>query len=108
MTLNNDTSDGLVNGATGILQRIEYGTRSDTQTRVPCVLWMEFDDPTVEKEKRANSKVRYLRDSTILKSWTPIGLEMRRFRRGKGVSCDRIVRKQFPFIVAEALTIHKS
>ena len=27
MTINNDTSDGLVNGATGILQRIEYGTR---------------------------------------------------------------------------------
>ena len=30
MTLNNNTSGGLVNGATGILQRIEYGTRSDT------------------------------------------------------------------------------
>ena len=108
MTLNNDTSDGLVNGATGILQRIEYGTRSDTQTRVPCVLWMEFDDPTVGKEKRANSKACYLRDSTILKSWSPIGLETRRFQRGKGVSCYRIVSKQFPFIVAEALTIHKS
>ena len=108
MTLNNDTSDGLVNGATGLLQRIEYGTRSDTQVRVPCVLWMEFDDPTVGKEKRANSKARYLRDSTISKSWTPIELETRRFLRGKGVSCYRIVRKQFPFIVAEALTIHKS
>ena len=108
MTLNNDTSDGLVNGATGILQRIEYGTRSATQLRVPCVLWMEFDDPTVGKEKRANSKARYLRDNTILKSWTPIGLETRRFQRGKSVSCYRIVRKQFPFIVAEALTIHKS
>ena len=43
-----------------------------------------------------------------MKTWTPIGLETRRFQRGKGVSCYRIVRKQFPFIVAEALTNHKS
>ena len=108
MTINNDTLDGLVNGATGILQRIEYGTRRDTQARVPCILWIEFDDPTVGTEKRANSKARYLRDNTILNTWTPIGLETRRFQRGKGVSCYRIVRKQFPFILAESLTNHKS
>ena len=36
MTINSDTPD--VNGATGILQRIEWGTRKDTQARVPCVL----------------------------------------------------------------------
>ena len=105
MTINNDTSDGLVNGATGILQRIEYGTRKDTQARVPCILWIEFDDPTVGKEKRANSKARYLHDNTILKTWTPIGLETRRFQRGNGVSCYRIVRKQFPFIVAVVVHI---
>ena len=35
MTINNNTSDGLVNGATGILQRIEYGTRRYTQARIP-------------------------------------------------------------------------
>ena len=38
----------------------------------------------------------------------PIGLETRRFHGGKGVSCYRIVRKQFPLIVADALTNHKS
>ena len=108
MTLNTDIQDGLVNGATGILQRIEYGTKSDTLERVPCILWIEFDDPTVGKEKRAESKYRYLRNKTIQRNWTPIGLETRRFQRGKGVSCYKIVRKQFPFIVAEALTIHKS
>ena len=95
MTINNDMSDGLVNGATGILQRIQYGTRRDTQARVPCILWIEFDDPTVGTEKRTNSKARYLRDNTILKTWILIGLETRRFQRKKGVSCYRIVRKQF-------------
>ena len=84
MTINNDTSDGLVNGATGIQQRIEYGTRRDTQARVPCILWIEFDDPTVGTGNRANSKARYLRDNTILNTWTPVGLETRRFQRGKG------------------------
>ena len=108
MTLNSDIQDGLVNGATGILQRIEYGTKRNTLERVPCILWIEFDDPTVGKEKRAESKYRYLRNKTIQSNWTPIGLETRRFQRGKGVSCYNIVRKQFPFIVAEALTIHKS
>ena len=42
MTINNDTSDGLVNGATGILQRIEYGTRREAQARVPSILWMSL------------------------------------------------------------------
>ena len=108
MTINNDTSYGLVNGATDILHRIEYGTRRDTQNRVPCILWIEFDDPTVGTEKQANSKARYFRDNTILKTWITIGLETIRFQRGKGVSCYRIVRKQFPFVVAEALTNHMS
>ena len=68
MTRNNDTSDGLVNGATGILQRIKYATMRDTQARVPCILWIEFDDQTVGTEKRANTKARYLSDNTILKT----------------------------------------
>ena len=95
MTLNTDIQDGLVNGATGILQRIEYGTKSDTLERVPCILWIEFDDPTVGKEKRAESKYRYLRNKTIQRNWTPIGLETRRFQRGKGVSCYKIVGNSF-------------
>ena len=59
MTLNNDTLDGLVNGATGLLRKIVYGTQSDTLERVPCILWIEFDDPTVGKDKRAKSQHRY-------------------------------------------------
>ena len=46
MTINNDASAGLVNGATGILLRIEYGTMI-TQARIFCILWIEFDDLTV-------------------------------------------------------------
>ena len=57
-----------MNGATGIIQRIEYGTRNEIQTRVPCILWIEFDDPTVGKEMRGNFKACYLRDSTILRA----------------------------------------
>ena len=65
MTVNNDIQDGLVNGATGILKKIVYGTKSDSLERVPCILWLEFDDPTVGKDKRAESQHRNLRDSTI-------------------------------------------
>ena len=94
--------------ATGLLKKIVYGTKSDSLERVPCILWLEFDDPTVGKDKRAESQHRYVRDRTIQMNWTPIGLETRRFQRGKAASCIKIVRKQFPFIVAEALTIHRS
>ena len=95
MTLNNDIQDGLVNGATGLLKKIVYGTKSDSLERVPCILWMEFDNPTVGKDKRAKSQHRYVRDSTIQRNWTPIGLETRHFQRGKGVSSYKIVRKRF-------------
>ena len=81
---------------------------SDTLDRVPCILWIEFDDPTVGKEKRTKYKYRNLRDRTIQRNWTPIGLETRRFQRGKSVSCYKILRKQIHFIVAEVITIHKS
>ena len=60
MTLNNDIQDGLVNGATGLLKKIVYGTKSDTLERVPCILWMEFDEPTVGNEKLAKSQHRIL------------------------------------------------
>ena len=57
MTLNNDIQDGLVNGATGLLEKIVYGTKSESLERVPCILWMEFDDPTVGKDKRASLNI---------------------------------------------------
>ena len=79
--------------------------------RVPCILWMEFDDPTVGKNNEQSLNIVILEIEivhTIQRHWTLIGLETRRFQRGKGVSSYEIVKKQFPFIVAEALTIHKS
>ena len=43
-----------------------------------------------------------------MNTYTPIRLETIRLQRGKGVSCYRIAWRQFPFIVAEVLTNHKS
>ena len=109
MTLNDDVQDGVVNGATGLLKKIVYGTKSHYLERVPCYLWIEFDDSTVGTDERAKSQHRYVRDSTIQINWTPIGLDTRRFQRGKAVSFYGIVRKQFPFIVPfEDITIHKN
>ena len=75
MTLNNDIQIVLDNGATGLLKKLVYGTKSDSLEQVTCILWMEFDDPTVGKGKRAQSQHCYLRDSIIQRNWTPIGLE---------------------------------
>ena len=40
LTLNIDIQVGLVNGATGLLTKIVYGTKSGSLERVPCILWM--------------------------------------------------------------------
>ena len=52
MTINKDTPDGLVNGATGVLQYIVYGIRKETQEQVPRMLWIQFDDCTIGENKR--------------------------------------------------------
>ena len=58
--------------------------------------------------QRFKYKHLMMRDESIMNTWTPFQLEKRRFQRGKGTSCYKIVIKQFPFIPAEAITIHKA
>ena len=38
--LNNNTPDGLVNGATGVLNRIDNGNRQDTSEIIPIRVWI--------------------------------------------------------------------
>ena len=56
MTINNDKSGGSREWS--YWYWIEDGTRRDTQARVPCILWIKFDNTTVGKGKRANSNLR--------------------------------------------------
>lgn len=97
ITVNINTADGLVNGATGRLMQIDHRGPE----RTPVILWLHFSEPGVGVIAR--SKKPHPNES----SWTPIEKVVRTFqyRRNEQVS---IERRQFPIIPAEAITIHKS
>lgn len=102
MTVNCDTSDGLVNGAIGTLQKITYGKTKDGKT-VPLKLWINF-----QKDVGTKLKARTIFRSTAEpNTWVPICQEKRLIHSWPGRNLE-VVRSQFPFVPAEAITIHKS
>ncbi|CAF1035111.1 unnamed protein product, partial [Brachionus calyciflorus] len=92
--LNVDVSDGLVNGSTGILKEVEFD-----RFKIPHKIWIEFDSNRVGKNRRKNFP-----SVNKPESWTPIDRESRDCLIKNYV----IVRRQFPIIPAEAITITKS
>ncbi|XP_031329649.1 ATP-dependent DNA helicase pfh1-like [Photinus pyralis] len=101
ISTNIDVCDGLFNGACGVLRFVELRERCIT------AVYMEFDD---EKTGALARRGRYdvmRANSQIQPNWTPIKLTNRNFNtteRGK-VQVNRV---QFPMVMAEAITIHKS
>ncbi|KAE8740983.1 hypothetical protein FOCC_FOCC013509 [Frankliniella occidentalis] len=105
MTYNVNTEDGLCNGATGTLMRIDQGKNNDGDKK-PLRLWIKFDDPKVGSllRKKFHSKMRNLQ---IPDDWTPIEPITVTIQTKKN-STLKVNRKQFPLVVAHAFTIHKS
>ena len=104
VTINVDTLDGIVNGNTGILKKISYGSSAKTINR-PTVAWLDFQDPEVGVKTRNTYielalKAKIARNSLL----TPILPQIRIFKCGKS----QVKRIQFPLTPAEAITIHKS
>ena len=62
------TEDGLINGATCTLKKIEKMT--NTSEALPKILWVEFSDNNIGQ--RTRHQYRHLRLSHILDTWTPI------------------------------------
>jgi len=74
LTCNLDTSDGLVNGAVGILKKISYGTTGQNDKR-PNIAWLEFKDNSVGV-KRQKIMTALLRREKV-KELVPIQLEQK-------------------------------
>lgn len=100
MTNNIDVSDGLFNGASGILRYIEV-YKGKLQN-----IWIEFDDKSVGLNLRREKS--HLQEVLKLnKAWTPISRVKRSFTPTYG-KVIQVYREQYPVVVAEAITIHKS
>ena len=96
-TINLDVDDGLTNGATCLLKKIEYKEGFSQ----PAILWVHFVEPGVGKVCR--QKYRNLYSRSVQRSWTPIFAVSRTFI----VSRALVSRQQFPLCPSSARTIHK-
>ncbi|CAG4973527.1 unnamed protein product [Parnassius apollo] len=61
MTVNINTSDGLVNGTTGLLTAIDFAVNPTTGERRPLRIWICFDDVNIGKLKRIQSSTSLTR-----------------------------------------------
>lgn len=99
---NIETSDGLYNGAVGILKFIEDDGRNGIKA-----VWLEFSQPEVGAQARSRRKaIMDANPHIIMPNWTPIEPAKLTFK----VTKHRITvcRMQFPLLIAEAWTYHKS
>lgn len=92
LTININTHDGLFNGATGILRKIDFDDNNNPKT-----VYIEFDNSHVGAETRKKNNEQF----------TPIFLCTKLFQYKNKIDV-KISRTQFPLIAAEGITIHKS
>ena len=111
ITNNLDTSDGLINGTTGTLKKIDYGhyriSHNSEPIKQAIKVWLLLDDVHCGKKKRAEVANSSSSTSTISAAWTPIDPVTLVVKRRPNSSLS-IKRTQFPLTVAEAVIIHKS
>ena len=93
LTRNLDVSDGLFNGATGTLRAIHRNTSTDRIVE----LHIEFDDSKCGRKRRQRMRTEF----TAIKR-QEFTLEVDKEKMGSRV------RKQFPLVVAHAMTVHKA
>ena len=96
LTNNIDTGDRLVNGLIGTVKRLDRVTDSPRGT-----IYVQFNDP------QAGNKYKDRRLVGDLKECVPIQPVVRTFNYPQR-SKTRAARKQFPLIVAYAITVHKA
>ncbi|CAD6216213.1 GSCOCG00011291001-RA-CDS, partial [Cotesia congregata] len=95
LTVNIDVEDGLVNGAVGILKGFELNDNKEIFR-----LWFDFSDDQIGKKKRKE----VYKDGH--ENWTAIDKITKNIQPTKKIVT--IIRKQFPLVPAEAITIYKS
>lgn len=95
ITTNIDVADGLFNGATGILKKI------DIQGGKAFTIFIQFDGNIGRKARTSYQNF----EKGINSDWTPLFKKREQFTTSNSVI---VVREQYPLVPAEAITINKS
>ena len=96
LTKNLDKQDFLTNGQRGHIVEVDEAN---------FVIWVKFHDPKVGAKRRRVTKFKQLASHPDA---VPITRDKSTFTWGGGGSSIRIMRTQFPLVVAFAMTVHKS
>ena len=98
---NIDVTNGLVNGAIGILQYIEY----DVNKKI-IRLWLKFENPSIGLLAKLKVQSYVKSNPNINENWVPISKQSANISlKSKILKCKRTT---FPLTEACAITIHKS
>jgi len=95
---------GLVNGSSGLLRQIDSYQVTEGSERIVQRAWVEFDYESIGQKARSGLQKRYLNGALL----TPITRVEREIPTKTGSTLVRVTRCQFPLVVCEAITIHKS
>jgi len=106
ITINIDVTDGLYNGALGTLKRIDFERIPGQEHTKSTTVWIEFDNPKDGAQARTKRR-SFMQANGIPESWTPIVRINRQFNLLARGSI-QVNRYQYPIVVAESRTIHKS
>ena len=102
LTVNINTADGLTNGASCQIVKIDI---QKTDTYASGTIWVKFVNETTGKSLRAENARLYKRGTD--KGWTPIQPVVKEFAAGQNGQA-QIQLYQFPLRPAHAKSIHRS
>ena len=105
VSVNVDTSDGLTNGAAGVIKKLPPTPPDSTTLIAQGIAWVLFDDPNIGKNVRNVNENLYV--DGIDKTWTPVPTIKKQIKISKHntITATRI---QFPLRVAAGKTVHRS
>ncbi len=87
-TLNIDIEDGLTNGSSGVVRKLDF----HTDAPMPSIVWPQFDSKEIVAIAHRKYSQYYTQD--IKETWTPVFTAKRTFKVGRAHT--PVSRMQFP------------
>ena len=97
LTINVDVSDRLINGSIGTIKHVYFNPRNNLEGTI----YVQFDDPKAGSMRKVKC-----RDER--KEWVQINAMTKSFPYTRGKTTVTVQRRQYPGVIAHAITIHKS